>query len=113
MELDLERVRANVRSAQTEDLLDRATIYRTEMEPEALEIIDAELIERGVTREQVQAHIDDTGDVLRRKDGAILQCSFCRKPATFQGWGWHRLYGEVPIFPRWFRWCKDHYDGNR
>ena len=39
MELDLERVRANAQQASTEDLLDRATVFRDGMEPEALEII--------------------------------------------------------------------------
>ena len=34
--LDLERVQANVRKADMEDLLDRATVYRNGMEPDAL-----------------------------------------------------------------------------
>ena len=35
--LNLDRVQANVRKADLEDLLDRATVYRNGMEPAALE----------------------------------------------------------------------------
>ena len=49
METNLDRVRANVQAASTEDLLDRATVYREGMEPEALDLIEAELRRRGVT----------------------------------------------------------------
>src|SRR3954453_4314818 len=45
--LDLDRVRQNVLRATDEDLLDRATVYRRGMEAAALDIIDAELAERG------------------------------------------------------------------
>ena len=38
-----ERVRKNAREATTEDLLNRVTVYRGDMEPEALKIIEAEL----------------------------------------------------------------------
>ena len=40
MRLDLDRVRANVRAAGTEDLMDRSTVWRDGMEPEALDIIE-------------------------------------------------------------------------
>ncbi len=108
LELDPDRVRRNVRKASTEDLLDRATIYRSEMEPQALEIIDAELIARGITVEQVEAHLQARTRSLSRADGSVIKCSFCWRPAVKRGWGWHRLYGTIPIFPRMFSWCDDH-----
>ena len=36
MQFDIQRVRANIRQASTEDLLDRVTVYRAEMEPTAV-----------------------------------------------------------------------------
>jgi len=108
MEFNLERVRSNVRNASTEDLLDRVTIFRGDMEPAALEIIDRELMDRGITSDQVRQHVAARGEPLTRKDGSVVRCSFCYKPATIRGWGWHRLLGIVPIFPRRFAWCDEH-----
>jgi hypothetical protein len=108
-EFNAERVRANVGKATTEDLLDRATVYRGGMEPEALDIIDAELRRRGVTPEQVRAHAESRAAAgVRTKDGPAAQCSFCDRPAVAEGWGWHRLWGRLPVFPRRFRWCAEH-----
>ncbi|MCE9533325.1 MAG: hypothetical protein K8T89_19685 [Planctomycetes bacterium] len=108
LEFNLERVLTNVRNATTDDLLDRATVYRSEMEPEALRIIDKELIDRGVTVEQVQAHLESRQEVVARPDGTVVKCSFCWKPAIESGWSWHRLFGKIPIFPRKLARCGDH-----
>src|SRR5262245_24294685 len=108
MELELDRVRRNVRKATTEDLLDRATVYRNEMEPAALELIDNGLIARGITREMVEAHLEARNNALIRPDGTTIKCSLCWKPAVQSGWGWHKLYGRIPIFPKPFRWCEEH-----
>src|SRR5256885_174553 len=59
MEFDLQRVRANVRKASTEDLLDRATVYRTNLEPAALPVILEELKARGVTADAIVRHERD------------------------------------------------------
>ena len=56
MKLNLDAVEKNVAAATTEDLLDRATIYRADMEPEALTLIDAELFRRGVTATDINAY---------------------------------------------------------
>src|SRR5262249_25099597 len=66
MELDLDRVRTNVRSATTEDLLDRATVYRAGMEPEALDIIEAELEARNVTTAEIRDHEERRRRVMNR-----------------------------------------------
>ena len=113
MELDLERIRENARKATTVDLLDRATVYRSGMESEALRVIEEELTRRGVTVEQVEAHLQDRKNSLTRADGTAIKCSYCRKPATVQGWGWQRLFGRIPIFPRLFAWCAEHAPANR
>jgi hypothetical protein len=109
MRLDLDRVRQNVQRATTEDLLDRATVYRPGMEPAALEIIDAELEERGFTARDVEDHARARNEkVLVMADGIAARCSFCFKPASSEGWGWHMFWGKVPLWPRYFRYCDDH-----
>jgi hypothetical protein len=103
-----EKVRANIQAARTEDLLDRITAYRLEMELHAIEMIEDELHARGVTPDQIA----DRGEEYEREclfeDGIAKMCSFCRKPAVAEGWYWHRLFRRLPLFPRWFRYCKEH-----
>lgn len=119
MDLDLQRVRENVRLATTEDLLDRLTCYRAGMEPAALDLIEAELRQRGVTVEQIDAHAQRyEGEALRLPDGTAAECSFCRRPAVERRWGWHRVRGRglfaglaalVPLYrPRWCYYCAEH-----
>ena len=109
MQLDLKRVRINAKAATTEDLLDRVTVYRAGMEPRALQIIEEELEARSVTTAQIQQH-----EQTRRKetillpDGTAVRCTFCHRPAVAEGWGWHRLWGMIPIFPRFYHYCAEH-----
>jgi hypothetical protein len=117
MDFDPERVRMNVRKATTEDLLDRVTVYREGMEPEAVEIIEGELQDRGVYRDQIRAHAERRAQqVLPLPDGTAAQCSFCHRPAVAEGWGWHWLglmiWGKkrsvFPVFPRYYYYCDAH-----
>jgi ATP-dependent helicase YprA (DUF1998 family) len=108
LELNLERVRANARKATTEDLLDRVTVYRGGMEPAALEVIEAELIERGITVEQVRDHQEARRRALTRADGTVVKCSHCYRPAVARTWGWHKLFGRIPLFPRRLACCEEH-----
>jgi hypothetical protein len=109
MRFDIERVRANVRHATTEDLLDRATVYRAGMEPEALEVIEAELQSRGVSHDQIEQHAARRDrEVILLPDGTAARCSFCTKPAVAAGWGSHRLWRLIPLFPRFYYYCEDH-----
>lgn len=109
MRFDLRKVASYIREAESEDLLDRVTIYREGMEPVALDLMEMELDRRGVTREQIAEH-----DLHRREsaimldDGTALRCSFCDRPAIVRGRGWHRLFGRVPIFPRIYARCERH-----
>ena len=109
MKFDDQKVWANARQADTEDLLDRVTVFRDDMEPEALAIIEAELHGRGLTRDAIAAHgLNQENTCLRSSDGTAMACSFCRKPAVVVGWGWQRLLGLVPVFPRLIRYCAEH-----
>jgi hypothetical protein len=109
MKLDLERVRDNVRRATTEDLLDRATVYRSGMEPAALEIIDAELRARGVRLEDLVAHESLRGvGLVKDSDGLPRVCAKCGRPATWEGWTWGRLWWLLPLFPRGAAYCDEH-----
>jgi hypothetical protein len=107
--LDLEKVRANVREATTEDLLDRATLFRGGMEPEALEVIDEELRARGVTTDAILAHESVRGEgLVRGPDGLPRVCAKCGRAATWEGWTWARLRRVLPLFPRWAALCDEH-----
>lgn len=109
MLFDLERVKANVRQATTEDLLDRVTVYRAGMEESALEVIEDELRARNIRWADIQAH----GERRRQEtqllpDGTAVRCSNCHRPAVAEGWGWHRLWGLLPLFPRFYHYCSEH-----
>jgi len=112
LEIDPERLGANVAAADTEDLLDRVTAYRAGMEAAALEIIETELRRRGVTADDIARHekicraecLYDPGDTA-------LMCSLCRRPAVVERLGWHRLFQRVPLFRRRFRYCAGHDPG--
>lgn len=109
MLFDLERVRANVRGATTEDLLDRVTVYRAGMEESALEVIEAELRARKVGRDAIEAHAERRRqETTFLPDGTAVRCSFCHRPAVAEGWGWHRLWGLLPVFPRFYYYCSEH-----
>src|SRR5437867_3049779 len=101
---DPERVEKNARQATTPDLVDRVTVYRDGMEPEALSIIEAELQRRGVDWQQV----DDRHEALVDANGVAWTCSFCRAPAVAERWGWHWLWSVVPLFPWRRRYCQEH-----
>jgi hypothetical protein len=106
---NVEKLRSDVQRAETPDLLDRITAYRAGMEPEAVELIEDELRRRGVSG----AEIDERAETCRRDclfddTGVALSCSRCRRPAVFEVWGWHRLWGRVPLFPRRLRYCEEH-----
>jgi hypothetical protein len=109
MPFDADQVEKNARAAATPDLLDRVTVYREGMEPDALLIIEAELRQRGVSTAEVHAHAEEAwGEVLVDAKGIALRCSFCPAPAVSAHWGWHCAWGLVPVFPRSFRYCRVH-----
>ena len=106
--LILERVQANVRKADLEDLLDRATVYRNGMEEEALELIDAELRARGVDAAAVAAHRERRAATIYEASGLAVKCERCFRPAVARRMGWHCLWGVLPVFPRRLAFCEEH-----
>ena len=105
---DYQRVLANVRRADSVDLLNRVTVFRAGMERDALRIIEAELLDRGFGPAAIQEHAISLGEVIYLGDGCAACCSYCRLPAVAQGWGWHWLWGKLPLFPRYLYLCKIH-----
>jgi hypothetical protein len=107
MSLDLKTVAGYIRRADTEELLDRVTVFRVSMEPAAVDLMENELWRRGVTPEQVANHAASRGDVVRHADGSAVRCShrdrsrgyYCDRPAVSVRWQWFRLWGRVPLCP--------------
>jgi len=113
MNVEKERQLIRIRDAETQDLMAEATIYRPGMEQDALREIDAELRDRGVTpAELLDYAAERQPNLLLDGYGLPWQCSFCKQPAESEGWGWHRMWGKVPVLPRWFRWCRTHVPRN-
>ena len=109
MKFDLRRVAEFIRGAESEDLLDRVTVYRAGMEPAALDLMELELDRRGFTRDDIAEHDRQRREsVILLPDGTALRCSFCDRPAIRKRWGWHRLFGRVPVFPWVFACCDVH-----
>jgi len=107
MNLNLERIRKNARDSSTEDLLDRITVYRAGMEAAAIEIIETELDRRGIGEAEIRRHGESRSGTI--KVGAVARrCSICDRPAVVRAWGWHRLWGRLPLFPRRFMYCEVH-----
>jgi hypothetical protein len=109
MLFDVNRVRANARQATTEDLLDRVTVFRADMESAAVAVIEEELRRRGVTPEQVQAHGERAAhQAIRLADGSVARCELCDRPAVMEQEGWQRLLSLVPLYWRTFYYCAQH-----
>lgn len=106
---DLKKVAEYIRRAETEELLDRVTVFREGMEPAALDLMEGELDRRGVTREEIAEYAEVRwAGAIRLPDGTALRCSACSRPAVTQARGWHRVFGLVPVFPRMFAYCEVH-----
>jgi ATP-dependent helicase YprA (DUF1998 family) len=109
LRFDEDRVRQDARQATTEDLLDRVTVYRAGLEPRAVELLEAELRGRGVGPAEIDAHqARQASGVLIDANGLAIPCSFCDRPAVTRARAWHRVWGVLPLFPRWFNYCETH-----
>jgi hypothetical protein len=108
-----DKVLAKIKNADTEDLLDRFTAYRRGMEPAALVMIEEELHQRGVSAAQIAEHRERCErECVFLPDGTAAKCSFCERPAIHEAWGWQKLLGKLPVFPRWLRYCRKHLPGD-
>lgn len=109
LEFDPKVVRRNVHKATAEDLLDRITAYRAGLEPEAIQIIEAELERRGIRPADVNRYeAEESPRILNRPEGFAYRCSFCDRPAVARRWGWHWLWGWVPVIPCVQNYCDHH-----
>lgn len=109
MRLDLKTIAARMRAAETELLMDRVTVFRDEMEPAAVDLIEGELARRGVTDQQLTEHFQFRQEnLLIRPDGSVVRCNFCERPAVVQAQGWYRVLRFVPVYPRLFAYCVVH-----
>ena len=80
-EFNPDKVRDNARNATTEDLLSRVTAYRNGMQPEAIEIIEEELRNRGIGAMEIHAHRNKVErDLLFDTDGLPVGLQIAGKP---------------------------------
>jgi hypothetical protein len=106
---DEQKCLAELRHADTADLLDRVTAYRAGLEPRAIALIEQELHDRGVTAEEIDAaNTTSQRECLFDATGIALPCSRCWRPAVAVIWRWHKLWGVLPLFPWRLRCCRDH-----
>ena len=105
--MDLKPVAEFIRRADTEELLDRVTVYRESMEPAAVDLMENELWRRGLTPEKVAAHAAERGEVVRRADGSAVRCLLCDRPAVSRRWGWYWRHWGLP-YPRPIARCFNH-----
>ncbi len=113
MALDLDSVRENARASTTQDLLDRVTVYREGMEPEAVQVIEEELRTRGIGPTEIRAHEDEYGSaVLRDENGVAYTCSYCDRPAVAQEkdllFRMGGIFAGVPLDRVYRRYCTEH-----
>jgi len=111
MHFDLKLVAEYIHKADTEELLDRVTVYREGMEPAALDLMEGELDRRGITRDAIAEHdTDRRSRAILLPDGTAMRCSFCDRPAVIHALGWHKIFGRLPVFPRMFARCAIHFE---
>ncbi|MBX3397539.1 MAG: hypothetical protein KF873_02255 [Gemmataceae bacterium] len=95
--------------AENDELLDRVTVLRDELEPAARSRIEVELARRGLSAAEVASHgAAREAECLRRADGSVRRCWRCAAPATSCARRWWRLYGILPIVPLERPVCPNH-----
>src|SRR5689334_17675070 len=82
LEFNRSRTDELAQQATSELLMDKITVYRAAMEPEAVDIFERELARRGVTQLQINAHDDARRrTAIMLPDGTARRCAFCERPA--------------------------------
>jgi hypothetical protein len=110
LKLNPQRLLANAACADTLELLDRVTVLRDHLEPEAVEIAEAELARRGITPEEIEAHHRRWKHrVLRDASGIVWNCHLCGRAAVAEELDWYRWLGLIPLFRRRYRYCETHW----
>lgn len=104
-----EAFEAWLQRAENEELLDRVTVLRDELEPEARSRIESELTNRGVSPTEVASHgAAREAECLRRADGSVRRCWRCPALATELVRRWWKLYGVIPVVPVSRPVCREH-----
>lgn len=104
-----DKVLGNARKSPTPELLDRVTVLRNGMEPEALEIIEAELARRGITPDEITEHAQSQKHrVIQGPDDLPRPCDRCGRAATNERAGWHRIWSILPLYRRKHYFCDEH-----
>jgi hypothetical protein len=103
---------ARIRGFSDEELLDRVTILKEQMDDDALELMHTELTERGIGPDDIGAHLRDLRPkVIMHPDDTPATCFECGRAAVVQARAWHRLWGVLPLFKRTMYWCEEHATG--
>src|SRR6516164_4582801 len=90
---------ARIRGFSDEELLDRVTILKEQMDDDALELMHTELTERGIGPDDIGAHLRDLRPkVIMHPDDTPATCFECGRAAVVQARAWHRLWGVLPLF---------------
>jgi hypothetical protein len=109
MNVPEEKILKFARQAETPVLLDRVTVLRAEMEPDAVEIFLAELARRGIGPEDIRDHEREwKHKVLKLPGGLPATCSWCGRAATVQRQAWHKFLRLIPIYKRTQYYCDEH-----
>ena len=104
-----ERQLARLRAMSTPELLDRVTVLQPQMEPDALELMHAELAGRGIGPDEIGAHLRDMRmQVVYTEKGQVATCSVCGRAAVNSKEDLHKMWGLVPLFKRTYYTCAEH-----
>jgi len=104
-----EKQLARLRAMSTLELLDRVTVLQSQMDPDAVELMHAELAGRGIGPDEIGAHLRDMRMVvIRNETGEIGTCSLCGRAAVSSREEWHRWLGLVPLLKRRRYYCPEH-----
>jgi hypothetical protein len=110
MEISPAKLLAHVGQMEQAELLDRVTVFRDALEPDAVEVMEAELARRGIGPEEIHQHYRQIKHrVLRDAHGIPAQCSWCERAAVEMREDFHKLWRLIPVAKRIWYYCERHF----
>jgi hypothetical protein len=110
MEISPAKLLAHVAQMDQEELLDRVTVFREVMRPDAVEVMEAELARRGIGPDEIhQHHRQIKHRVLRDSHGIPAQCSWCERAAVEKREDFHKFWRLIPVAKRIWYYCDRHF----
>lgn len=110
MKTESGKLLAHAAQMEKEELLDRVTVFRDAMQPEAVEVMEAELARRGVGPDDIHQHLRQMKHrVIHDAHGVPAQCSFCERAAVEQREDFHKLWRLIPVAKRNWYYCERHF----